>query len=174
MDAQLDFWLLLRPLTDSCEESSRHLMKRFLSIWHWASTLDPPIYLPGPSMLDIGHWLWEDRDVDDRKHWIEAYTSSLQCMAKASMGWYWTAVGKTMVPEVSNLVKTFMTATGMRIPPHVIRQCWPMLCKEETLQQELGGIHRVVVCKLNEVATHQPSNMAWDRFAFPPEEEQHW
>ena len=62
-------------------------------------------------------------------------------VAEASVGQYWTVEGETMVLEVSNLVKTFMNATGMRIPPHVIRQCWPMLCEEETPQQELGGIH---------------------------------
>ena len=48
MDAQLDFWLLLRPLTDGGKESSRHLMRRLLSIWHWASALDPPICPPAP------------------------------------------------------------------------------------------------------------------------------
>ena len=31
-DAQLDFWLLLRPLTDGGEESSRHLARRLLSV----------------------------------------------------------------------------------------------------------------------------------------------
>ena len=159
-DTQLDFWLLLRPLTDGGEESTRHLMRRLLSIWHWVSTLDPPICLPVPSVLDIGHWLWQDRDVDNRQCWIEAYACSLQCVAKASVGQYWTAEGETMVPEVSNLVKTFMNATGMRIPPHVIRQCWPMPREEETPRQELGGIRGVVVHKLDEVATRQSSNMA--------------
>ena len=173
MDAQLDFWLLLRPLTDSGEELSRHLVRRLLSIWHWASALDPPVWLPVPSALDIGHWLQEDRDVDDRQWWIKAYECSLQRMAEASVGQYWTMVGETMVPEVSNLVKTFMTATGMQIPPHVIRQCWP-LPWEGTPQQDLGGICEVVIHKLDEVATRCPSTTAWDRFTFLPEEEKHW
>ena len=85
-DAQLDFWLLLRPLTDGGKESSRHLTRRLLSVWHWASALDPPVCLPAPSVLDIGHWLWEDHDVDDRQWWIKAYAYSLQCMAEASVG----------------------------------------------------------------------------------------
>ena len=59
----------------------------------------------------------------------------LQHVAKASVGQYWTVVGKSMVPGVSNLVKTFMNATGTQIPPHVIRQCWH---KEET-PQDLGA-----------------------------------
>ena len=51
MDAQLDFWLLLRPLTDGGKESSRHLARRLLSIWHWASALDPPVCPPVPHHL---------------------------------------------------------------------------------------------------------------------------
>ena len=85
-DAQLDFWLFLRPLTDGSEELSRHLTRRLLSIWHWASALDPPVCPPAPSLLDIGHWLQEDHDVDDRQWWIEAYMCSLQRVAEASMG----------------------------------------------------------------------------------------
>ena len=126
------------------------------------------------SSLDIGHWLWEDCDVDDRQWWIEAYVCSLQCMAEASMGQFWTVVGETMVPEVSNLVKTFMTMTGMWIPPHVIRQCWPSHTGGDSSTRP-GGIREVVVRKLDEVVTHRPLTcMAWDRFAFPPEEEKHW
>ena len=43
-DAQLDFWLLLRPLTDGSEESTRHLARRLLSMWHWSSAMStlPP------------------------------------------------------------------------------------------------------------------------------------
>ena len=46
-----------------------------------------PLYArPAPSSLNIGHWLWEDHDVDDRQQWIEAYACSLQCVAEASVG----------------------------------------------------------------------------------------
>ena len=41
-DVQLDFWLLLRPLIDSGEESSHQLAHRLLSVWHWASAMEPP------------------------------------------------------------------------------------------------------------------------------------
>ena len=73
MDVQLDFWLLLRPLIDGGEESSRHLVQRLLSVWHWASALEPPICPLVPSSLNIGHWLWDDCEVDERHRWIEAY-----------------------------------------------------------------------------------------------------
>ena len=45
-DVQLDFWLLLRPLTDRGEESTHHLARRLLSVWHWSSAVDPPTYPP--------------------------------------------------------------------------------------------------------------------------------
>ena len=35
---------------------------------------------------------------------------SLQPMVEASMGRFWTVEGETMVPQVSNLVETFMAA----------------------------------------------------------------
>ena len=85
-----------------------------------------------PSTLDISHLLWEDHDIDNTQWWIEAYACLLQCVAEVSVGQYWTAEGETRVPEVSNLVKTFMNTTEIRIPPYVIRQCWPMLCEVET------------------------------------------
>ena len=56
-DKQLNFWLLLPPLTNGSEFLSRHLMHRLLSMWHWVSVLDPPTYPPAPSSLNIGHWL---------------------------------------------------------------------------------------------------------------------
>ena len=148
-------------------------MCRLLSVWHWASALDPLICPPAPSSLNIGHWLWDDCEVDERQWWIKAYTCSLQCIAKASVGWFWTAEGKIMTLQVSNLVEMFMAMTGIHISPHIIRECWPSL-QEETPQQDLHGIREVIVWRLDEVVTHHPSTMAWDRFAFPQTEEKHW
>ena len=45
-DVQLDFWLLLRPLTDGGEESSHQLAHRLLSVWHWSSALSSPPHIP--------------------------------------------------------------------------------------------------------------------------------
>ena len=70
---------------------------------------------------------------------------------------------KTMVLEVSNLVKTFMTTTDTCEFPHMsLDSAGPCLHEEETPRQDLGGICGVVVHKLDEVATHQPSTVAWD------------
>ena len=66
-DAQLDFWLLLRPLTDGGEDWSRHLVHRLLSLWHWASALDLPVCPPALSSLNVGYWLCDDCMEDDRQ-----------------------------------------------------------------------------------------------------------
>ena len=39
---QLEFWLLLRPLTNGDEEPTHQLARRLLSVWHWSSAVDPP------------------------------------------------------------------------------------------------------------------------------------
>ena len=64
-DVQLDFWLLLRPLTDRGKESTRQLAHRLLSVWHWSSAVDPPTYPPMPTSMNIGHWLRESDDEDE-------------------------------------------------------------------------------------------------------------
>ena len=58
-DIQLEFWLLLRPLTDGSEEHTRQLARRLLSMWHWSSAVDPPTYPPAPTSMNIGYWLHE-------------------------------------------------------------------------------------------------------------------
>ena len=108
-----------------------------------------------------------------KDRWIKAYACSLQCVAEASVGWFWTTEGKTMTPQVSNLVEMFMAMTGTCVSPYIIRECWP-LPQEETSQQDLHGIWEVIVQRLDEVATHHPSTTVWDRFTFPQTEEKHW
>ena len=65
-DAQLEFWLLLRPLTDGREEHTRQLARRLLSVWHWSSAVDPPMYPPTPTSMNIGYWLRETRKKDNQ------------------------------------------------------------------------------------------------------------
>ena len=45
-DVQLDFWLLLRPLTDGGEESTHQLAHRLLFMWQWSLAVNPPTYPP--------------------------------------------------------------------------------------------------------------------------------
>ena len=73
-DIQLEFWLLLRPLTDGSEEHTHQL----LSVWHWLSAVEPPMYPPVPTSLDIGYWLCWTRKNNNRQFWIEAYACALQ------------------------------------------------------------------------------------------------
>ena len=85
-DVQLDFWLLLRPLTDGGEESTRQLAHRLLSVWHWSSAVNPPTYPPMPTSMNIGYWLRESDEEDERQLWIEAYACALQHMAGGLCG----------------------------------------------------------------------------------------
>ena len=54
-DIQLEFWLLLRPLTDGSEERTHQLARRLLSVWHWSSAVEPPTY--PPCTYIYGHWI---------------------------------------------------------------------------------------------------------------------
>ena len=53
-DIQLEFWLLLRPLTDGSEERTHQLARRLLSVWHWSSVVEPPTY---PPAYIYEHWI---------------------------------------------------------------------------------------------------------------------
>ena len=55
------------------------------------------------------------------------------------MGQCWVMEGEDMVPKVSSLAETFMAMMGMHMPPHVVQQCWLVLCNE-TPGQDLKGI----------------------------------
>ena len=102
-DAQLDFWLLLRPLMDGCKESTHQLACRLLSVWHWSSAVDPPTYPPAPISMNIGNWLRESDEEDERQLWIEAYACALQCMAEASVGQRWISERGIRVPKIARV-----------------------------------------------------------------------
>ena len=123
-DVQLEFWLILRPLTDGGEEHTRQLAHRLLSVWHWSSAVDPPMYPPAPTSMDIGYWLHESNK-DERQCRIEAYACALQCVAEASVGRRWIAYRGIRVPKISRLVEIFLHATGTRVSLDIICQCWP-------------------------------------------------
>ena len=165
-DVQLEFWLLLRPLMDGGEEHTRQLAHRLLSVWHWSSAVDPPTYPPAPTSMDIGYWLCENNDEDERQLWIEAYACALQCMAKASMGRRWIAYKGIRVPEISRLVEIFLHATGTRVSLDIIHQWWPAW-HDETPVQSSDGIRRNIIFKLDEIAMRCTSPFTWDQFTFP-------
>ena len=158
-DVQLEFWLLLRPLTDGGEESTRQLACRLLSVWHWSSAVDPPTYPPVPTSMNIGHWLRESDDEDERQLWIEAYACALQCVAEASVGRRWISYKGIRVPKISQ--------SGWNIPTRhwntSATQHYPSMLatwRDEMPLQNLEGIRRDIIHKLDEVATriiHRPS-----------------
>ena len=124
-DIQLEFWLLLRPLTDRSEERTRQLARTLLSVWHWSLVVDPPTYPPTPTSMNIGYWLCQTKKKDIRQFWIEAYACALQCVAEASMGRRWIAHKGIRVPKISRVVEVFLHATGTHVPPDIICHVGP-------------------------------------------------
>ena len=143
-NAQLDFWLLLRPLTDGSEESTRHLACRLLSVWHWSSAIDPPTYPPMPTSMNIRYWLSESDKEDERQLWIEAYTCALQHVAKGSMGRKWISERGIRVPKITRVVEIFLNATGTWVPPNRIHKCWPAR-RNNIPVQNLRGMRQSIV-----------------------------
>ena len=123
--------------------------------------------------MNIGYWLRETRKKDDRQLWIEAYACALQCVAKVSMGRRWITYKGIRVPKISRVVEVFLHATGTRVPPDIICQCWPAR-HTEMLMQNLDGIRRDIVYKLDKVATRCTSPIVWDPFAFPLSDDTCW
>ena len=170
---QLDFWLLLRPLTDRTEESTRHLAHRLLSVWHWSSAIDPPIYPPMPTSMNIGYWLPESDEEDEQQLWIEAYACALQRVAEASVGRKWISKRGIRVPKITRVVEIFLNATGMWVPPNRIRKCWPTW-RNNIPVQNLRGMRQGIVRKLDEIATRNTSKITWDQFVFPLADQEGW
>ena len=81
---------------------------------------------PGSTNMPTSTFITEHRplaagdnsDVDERQQWIEAYARSLQHVAEASVGQFWTTEGERMILQVSNLVETFLAMTGTCMFPH--------------------------------------------------------
>ena len=124
-DIQLEFWLLLRPLTNGSEEHTCQLARRLLSVWHWSSAVEPSTYPPMPTSMNIGYWLCQTKKNDIRQFWIEAYACGLQRVAEAFIGRRWITFEGRRVPKISKVVEVFLHATRTRVPPERIRQCWP-------------------------------------------------
>ena len=94
-------------------------------------------------------------------------------MAEASIGRRWIAYKGIRVPKILRVVEVFLHATGTRVPPEIIHQCWP-IWHTETPMQNLDGIRRDIVHKLDEVAMRCTSPIAWDPFAFPLTDDTCW
>ena len=78
-----------------------------------------------------------------------------------------------MTPKVSKLVETFLAVTGTFVSLHVKNECWPMP-PDDIPQQNIEGVCGTIIRHLDEVVTCQLSLTAWDIFAFPAAEEEHW
>ena len=104
---------------------------------------------------------------------MEAYTCALQRVAEASVGRRWISEGGIRVPKITRVVEVFLNATGMWVPLNRIRKCWPAWRKNIPVQ-DLRGVRQGIVRKLDEIATHDTSKIAWDQFAFPLTDQEGW
>ena len=170
---QLGFWLLLRPLMDRGEESTRQLAHRLLSVWQWSLAVYPPTYPPMPTSMNIRYWLQESDEEDEWQLWLEAYVCALQCIAEASVGRRWVTERGIRVPKITRVVETFLNATGTWVSLNIIQQCWPAR-HEDTLVWNLEGMRQGIVSKLDEAAMWCTSNTVWDQFAFPQMDQGYW
>ena len=172
-EEMINFWLLLRLLMDWKGTMTWHLAHCLLSMWHWSSVTHPISCPPAPTNMEIGQWLPLDWEGSKTDLWIEAYVSSLQCMAEAATGWSWVMESKGMVPQVSPLVQAFLAATGRRVSPSVLHECW-LLENSIIPRQPMDEIRALITQHLDEVATWSPSYIAWDIFAWPDSNKNSW
>ena len=175
-DEMIIFWPLLRPLTDGGGTTMQCLACRLLSTWEWSSATHPTSCPPAPTNIEIGRWLPLDRDDREGSRedlWIEAYACCLQHVAEASTGLSWVAEGEGMVPRVSPLTQAFLSATGRRISPSILWECWPP--KHDIVpRQPMSKVRTCITRCLDQVATQSPSNIAWDIFAWPDTNKDRW
>ena len=123
--------------------------------------------------MNIGYWLRESDEENERQLWIEAYACALQHVAEASVGQRWVTEGGIRVPKIGRVVEIFLNATGTGVSPNIIRQCWPTR-HENTPVQNLEGMRQSIISKLDETATRVTSTMTWDKFAFPQTDQEYW
>ena len=106
-DKMIEFWPVLHPLTDGRRATAWQLARCLLSTWHWLSATYPTSCPPAPTNMEIGRWLSLDGEGTKEDRWIEAYLSSLHCMAEAATGLSWMVEGEGMVLQASPLVQAF-------------------------------------------------------------------
>ena len=148
----ISFWPLLHPLTNGGGTATRRLVRHLLSTWQWSSAAHTASCPPTPSNMEIGRWLPLDKEGKKEDLWMEAYACCLQHVAEASVGHSWEPEGEGMVPQVSPLVQAFLTATGIRVSPLSVRECW--LSRNDIIPRQPMNILRARITHcLDNVAT---------------------
>ena len=78
-----------------------------------------------------------------------------------------------MVPQISPLVHVFLAATGRRMCPRAIHECW--LPEHSIVPKEPMDEIRVIVMQwLDETAMQKLSYTAWDMFTYPDSNKSNW
>ena len=172
-DEMINFWPLLRLLTDGKGTTTQCLAHHLLSMWHWSSITHPTSYTPTPTNMEIGRWLPLDWEGSREDLWIEAYTCGLQSMAEASTGWSWVTEGERMAPQVSPLVQAFLSTTRRHVSLSTLQECWPL--KHNIVPMHpMEEVWAHITQWLDEVAMWSPSYIAWDMFVWPDSNKNCW
>ena len=169
----IEFWPLLCPLTDGKGTTTWWLAHRLLSTWHWSLVTHPTSCPPAPTNMEIGRWLSLDQEGSREDLWMEAYARSLQRVAEAATGRSWTTEGGGIFPQVSPLAQAFLMATGRRVSPCILRECWP---PEHNIipRQPMNETRALITQCLDKDATRTPSYAVWDMFAWPDSNKNKW
>ena len=91
-----------------------------------------------------------------------------------SMRWmFMETEGEGMVPQVSPLVRAFLTTMGRRVSLSSVRECWPS--KNDIIPRQPMNIvcTRITHC-LDKVAMRSPSTITWDMFAWLESNKSFW
>ena len=172
-DEMISFWPLLHPLTGGGGTATRRLAHHLLSTWQWSAATHTMSCPPVPSNMEIGQWLPLDKEGKKEDLWTEAYTCCLQRMAEASIGCSWETEGEGMVPQVSPLVRAFLTAMGRNVNLSSVKECWPV--KNDLVpRQPMNLLQARITHCLDNVAMRSPSTVAWDMFTWPESNKSLW
>ena len=103
-EEEIEWWLLVHPLTDGSDVATRILACRLLAVWCWMVMTPRPLNcLSALTILNIGQFLdedikWHGRDIQD---WLQAYAHTLQQATEAAKGRCWMPKGRDFTTRVS-------------------------------------------------------------------------
>ena len=134
-----------------------------------------PIFLPSPTLLNIGQFLDEDAEEKgcDQEQWLLAYAHTLQHMGEAANGRTLRPNRVQFTPQVSQLVDAFIDRTQVEWVEAKVILCWNEPLWEVPHQRDEGIFAEVIFC-LDQLAKCFPTRWAWDELVFlPPPAEPH-
>ena len=100
-EEEISWWLLVSPLTNGSNATTKDLVKRLMAAWKWVGVVsESPICPPTPTVLNIRQFLDEDLTGHgwSQQEWLLAYANVLQHVGQATDGRTWRPNGKCFMP----------------------------------------------------------------------------